>query len=99
MKNKHIYKKLKLAIVLNAMYWYNSSEHIAYNHLGALKRVSEALAPDFYDIDMYQLLDYYNHVEGEIESLHECWFANQYHVSDYAQAHNIKLYSRKQLCL
>ncbi len=47
MKNKYIYKKLKLTIVLNAMYWIEDN-NIAYSDQFVIEQIGKTLASNCY---------------------------------------------------
>lgn len=93
MKNKHIHKKLKLAIILNTMYLYNNPNN---THLirTILVHVHDILSPTYHDINASAYYNMYRRIEENIEQLYDDWFAETEYIKDYANKHNIKLYPR-----
>lgn len=94
MRNKHTTKKMKLAIVLNAMYWIESDD-MAYPTRYILRHISKVLAPNGYNDNVGRLYEYYCYLEDVIMHSYDDWCVEQSYVKDYANMHNIKIYPRE----
>lgn len=98
MKNQYIPKKFKLAIILNAMYQRNSTV-IPYSFSETFERVGKVLMPNLDVTDFSRLWIGYRLTEGDILNINNNWNISLSYIVDYANAHNVKLYSREYLCL
>lgn len=94
MKNKYIPKKFKLAIILNAMYQRNST-FVPYTFAGTFERVGKVLMPNFDVTKFGKLWTGYRRIECNIIHLHGDYRIRLSYIVDYANKHNIKLYSRE----
>lgn len=98
MKNQYIPKKFKLEIILNSMYQRNSTV-IPYTFAETFERVGKVLMPNLNVTNFSRLWTGYRHTECRILNINNDWMMSLYYIVDYANAHNIKLYSREYLCL
>ena len=94
MKNKYIPKKFKLAIILNAMYQRNST-FVPYTFAGTFERVGKVLMPNFDVTKFSKLCKWYHQTALNIIRLHGDYMIRLSYIVDYANRHNIKLYSRE----
>lgn len=98
MKNKYIPKKFKFAIILNAMYQRNSTA-IPYTFAETFERVGKVLMPNLNITNFSRLWVGYRHTECNILNINDDWNMSLFYIVNYADTHNIKLYSREYLCL
>lgn len=98
MKNQYIPKKFKLEIILNAMYQRNSTV-IPYSFAETFERVGKVLMPNLNVTNFSRLWTGYRHTECRILNINNDWMMSLYYIVDYANKHNVKLYSREYLCL
>lgn len=94
MKNQYIPKKFKLAIILNAMYQINKTV-IPYSFSETFERVCKVLMPNINVTHFSRLLTGYRHIECQILNINDDWNMSLSYIVDYANKHNIKLYSRE----
>ena len=92
MKNQHIPKKLKMTIILNAMY-YKHNTFIPYTFSETLERVGKVLMPNCDRIKFSKLWIGYRKTERNIIRLHGDYRIKLSDIVAYANKHNIKLYS------
>ena len=98
MKNKYIPKKLKFTIILNALYQRNSI-YTAYTSPQMLRHVGKVLMPNFDVTKFSELWIWYQQTECNIITMNNDWDITLSYIIDYANARNIKLYSREYFCL
>ena len=98
MKNQYIPKKFKLAIILNAMYQRNST-YIPYTFYETFERVGKVLMPNLNVTDFSMLFTGYRLTERNILDINDDWDISLSYIVDYANKHNVKLYSRDYLRL
>ena len=98
MKNQYSPKKFKLAIILNVMYQRNST-YIPYTFSETLERVGKVLMPNLNVTHFSRLCACYRLTECNILDINDDWNISLFYIVDYANKHNIKLYSREYLCL
>ena len=98
MKNKYIPKKFKLAIILNAMYHRNRTV-IPYSFSETFERVGKVLMPNLDVTNFSKLWTGYRQTEYNILNINDDWMISLSYIVDYANAHNVKLYSREYLRL
>ena len=98
MKNQYIPKKFKFAIILNSMYQRNSTV-IPYTFAETFERVGKALMPNLNITNFSRLWAGYRHTECNILNINDDWNMSLSYIVNYADTHNIKLYSREYLCL
>lgn len=98
MKNQYIPKKFKLAIILNAMYQRNKTV-IPYTFSETFERVGKVLMPNLNITHFSRLFTGYRHTECQILNINDDWNMSLSYIVDYANKHNVKLYSREYLCL
>lgn len=94
MKNQYIPKKFKLAIILNAMYLRNST-FVPYTFAGTFERVGKVLMPNCNVTKFGKLWTGYRQTECNILNINDDWNLSLSYIVDYANKHNIKLYSRE----
>ena len=92
MKNQYIPKKLKMTIVLNAMYQKHST-YIPYTFSETLEHVGKVLMPNCDVTKFSKLWTGYRQIESNIIRLHNDYRIRLSNIVSYANAHNIKLYS------
>lgn len=97
MKNKYIPKKFKLIIILNALYQRNSI-FTRYSTTKMLEHVGKVFLPNC-QTKFKALYVLYNQIEYNIMNIYGTWTALPSDIADYANTHNITLYSRKYLHL
>lgn len=98
MKNQYIPKKFKLAIILNAMYQRNST-YIPYTFSETFERVGKVLMPNLNVTHFNRLCTGYRLTERNILDINDDWDISLFYIVDYANKHNVKLYSREYLRL
>ena len=98
MKNQYIPKKFKLAIILNAMYHRNST-CIPYTFSETFERVGKVLMPNLNVTHFSRLCTGYRLTERNILDINDDWDISLSYIVDYANKHNVKLYSREYLRL
>lgn len=98
MKNQYIPKKFKLAIILNAMYQRNKT-FIPYSFSETFERIGKVLMPNFDVTEFSKLLISYRRTECDILNINDDWMISLSYIVDYANKHNVKLYSREYLRL
>ena len=98
MKNQYIPKKFKLAIILNAMYQINST-CILYTFAETFERVGKVLMPNLNVTHFNMLWIGYRRTERNIRHINDDWCISLSYIVDYANKHNVKLYSRGYLRL
>lgn len=98
MKNQYIPKKFKLAIILNAMYQRNST-CIPYSLSETFERVGKVLMPNLNVTHFSRLWTGYRLTERNILDINDDWYVSLSYIVDYANKHNVKLYSREYLRL
>lgn len=98
MKNQYIPKKLKLTIILNAMYQRNNTFTL-YSATKMLEHVGKVFLPSCQATKFKALYVLYHQIEHNITNIYDDWTARPSNIADYANTHNIKLYSREYLCL
>ena len=98
MKNQYIPKKFKLEIILNSMYQRNSTV-IPYTFAETFERVGKVLMPNLNVTNFSRLWTGYLHTECRILNINNDWMMSLYYIVDYANKHNVKLYSREYLRL
>ncbi len=98
MKNQYIPKKFKLAIILNAMYQINST-CIPYTFAETFERVGKVLMPNLNVTHFNRLWISYRRTERNIRHINDDWDVSLSYIVDYANKHNVKLYSREYLRL
>ncbi len=98
MKNQYIPKKFKLAIILNAMYQRNST-YIPYTFAETFERVGKVLMPNLDVTHFSRLLMGYHRTKRNILDINDDWDISLSYIVDYANKHNVKLYSREYLRL
>ena len=94
MKNKYIPKKLKMTIILNAMYQIYGT-FIPYTFSETLERVGKVLMPNFDVTKFSQLRMGYQRTALHMLRRHRDYMIKQSYIVAYANTHNIKLYSRE----
>lgn len=94
MKNQYIPKKFKLAIILNAMYQRNKTV-IPYTFSETFERVGKVLMPNLNVTHFSRLWTGYRHTECQILNINNDWNMSLSYIVDYANKHNVKLYSRE----
>lgn len=97
MRNKYIPKKLKFTIILNALYQ-RSHTFTSYTPSEMLENIGKILMPSCDAKKFRQLYTWYRHIEFTIMDTTGDWAIRPHYVVDYANMHNIKLYSREYLC-
>lgn len=98
MKNQYIPKKFKLAMILNAMYQRNST-CIPYTFAETFERVGKVLMPNLNVTHFNRLWTGYRRTECHILNINDDWDISLSYIVDYANKHNVKLYSREYLRL
>ena len=98
MKNQYIPKKLKFTIIINALYQRNSM-FTRYSATKMLEHVGKVLLPSCQATKFKALYVLYNQIEYNIMNIYGTWTALPSDIADYANTHNITLYSRKDLHL
>lgn len=94
MKNKYIPKKLKLTIILNAMYQINGI-FIPYTLNEAFEHVGKVLMPNFDVTKFSKLWTGYRRAELNMLRCNHDYMIKPSYIVAYANTHNIKLYSRE----
>lgn len=94
MKNQYIPKKFKLAIILNAMYQRNKTV-IPYTFSETFERVGKVLMPNLNITHFSRLWTGYRHTECQNLNINDDWNMSLSYIVDYANKHNVKLYSRE----
>lgn len=97
MKNQYIPKKLKFTIIINALYQRNSM-FTRYSTTKMLEHIGKVFLPNC-QTKFKALYVLYNQIEYNIMNIYGTWTALPSDIVDYANTHNIKLYSHKDLCL
>lgn len=98
MKNQYIPKKFKLAIILNAMYQRNSTV-IPYSFSETFERIGKVLMPKLNITHFSRLWTSYRNTKCNILNINDDWNMSLSYIVDYANKHNVKLYSREYLHL
>lgn len=98
MKNQYIPKKFKLAIILNAMYHINIT-CIPYTFSETFERIGKVLMPNLNVTNFSRLFTGYRLTEYNIMDINDDWDISPSYIVDYANKHNVKLYSREYLRL
>lgn len=98
MKNQYIPKSFKLAIIRNAMYQTNSTV-IPYTFSETFERIGKVLMPNFDVTEFSKLWISYRRTECDILNINDDWNISLSYIVDYANKHNVKLYSREYLRL
>ena len=98
MKNQYIPKKLKMTIILNAMYQMYSI-FTTRSSVNMLEQVGKALMPSIEVTRFDKLFVCYQNTELNIMNANDDWTIYISYVVAYADTHNIKLYSREYLRL
>lgn len=98
MKNKYIPKKLKMTIILNTLYQIYST-FMTSSSVKMLERVGKALMPNLNITNFSRLWTGYRHTECQILNINDDWNMSLSYIVDYANKHNVKLYSREYLRL
>lgn len=98
MKNQCIPKKLKMTIILNAMYQIYSTLTTS-SSVNMLEQVGKALMPSIEVTRFDKLFVCYQNTEFNIMNANDDWTIYISYIVAYANKHNIKLYSREYLCL
>lgn len=94
MKNQYIPKKLKMTIILNAMYQIYRT-FMTSSTVKMLEQVGKALMPSVEVTKFGKLWTGYRRIECNIIHLHGDYRIRLSYIVDYANKHNIKLYSRE----
>ena len=94
MKNKYIPKKIKMTIIINAMYQRNST-FVSYARSETLERIGRVLMPNVDVTKFSQLCKWYHEIELNIIRLHGDYMVRLSYIVAYANQHNIKLYPRE----
>lgn len=97
MKNQYIPKKIKFTIIINALYQRNSI-FTRYSTTKMLEHVGKVFLPNC-QTKFKALYVLYNQIEYNIMNIYGAWTALPSDIADYANTHNITLYSRKYLHL
>ena len=98
MKNQYIPKKLKMTIILNAMYQIYST-FMTSSTMKMLEQVGKALMPSIEVTKFDKLFVCYQNTVFNIMNANDDWTIYISYIVAYADTHNIKLYSREYLCL
>lgn len=98
MKNQYIPKKFKLIIILNALYQRNST-FTRYSATKMLEHVGKVFLPSCQATKFKALYVLYSQIEDNIMNIYDGWTARPSDIADYANKHNITLYSREYLRL
>ena len=94
MKNKYIPKKIKMTIIINAMYQRNGV-FVPYILSETLERIGRVLMPNVDVTKFSQLCKWYHKTALNIIRLHGDYMIRLSYIVAYANKHNIKLYSRE----
>lgn len=98
MKNQYIPKKLKMTIILNAIYQiYNT--FTTSSPVKMLEQVGKALMPSVEATKFDKLFICYQNTKFNIMNANDDWIIYISDIVFYADTHNIKLYSREYLCM
>lgn len=98
MKNQYIPKKLKMTIILNAIYQIYST-FTTSSSVKMLEQVGKALMPSVEATKFDKLFICYQNTEFNIMNANDDWTIYISYIVAYADTHNIKLYSREYLRL
>ena len=98
MKIQYIPKKFKLIIILNALYQRNSI-FTRYRATKMIEHVGKIFLPSCQTTKFKALYVLYSQIEDNIMNIYGTWTALPSDIADYADTHNIKLYSYKDLGL
>ena len=94
MKNKYIPKKIKMTIIINAMYQRNSA-FVSYTCSETLERIGRVLMPNVDVTKFSELCKWYHQTALNIIRLHGDYMIRLSYIVAYANKYNIKLYSRE----
>lgn len=94
MKNQYIPKKIKMTIIINAMYQRNGV-FVPYTLSETLERIGRVLMPNVDVTKFSQLCKWYHKTALNIIRLHGDYMIRLSYIVAYANKHNIKLYSRE----
>lgn len=98
MKNQYIPKKLKMTIILNAIYQMYST-FTTSSSVKMLEQVGKALMPSIEVTRFDKLFVCYQNTKFNIMNANNDWTIYISYIVDYANKHNVKLYSREYLRL
>ena len=98
MNNQYIPKKFKMTIILNALYQRNNI-FTRYSATKMLEHVGKVFLPSCQATKFKALYILYSQIEDNIMNIYNTWTALPSDIADYANTHNIKLYSYEDLCL
>ncbi len=94
MKNQYIPKKIKMTIIINAMYQRNSA-FVSYACSETLERIGRVLMPNVDVTKFSELCKWYHQTVLNIIRLHGDYMIRLSYIVAYANQYNIKLYSRE----
>ncbi len=94
MKNQYIPKKIKMTIILNAIYQIYST-FMTSNSVKMLEQVGKALMPSIEVTKFDKLFVCYQNTVFNIMNANDDWTIYISYIVAYADTHNIKLYSRE----
>ena len=98
MKSQYIPKKLKMTIILNAIYQIYSI-FTTSSSVKMLEQVGKALMPSIEATKFDKLFICYQNTEFNIMNENDDWTIYISYIVAYANKHNVKLYSREDLRL